>query len=166
MCNNNGAPYINDLQLDYGAVTNCPDAYVAAEQDGPLGIGKVKVCSQSFHPNTAGWEAEAGLLRSVISSYEATAHATSCISKLRPFGTEGPGTAGDYRLGEQGGAFAPTSGPTSGPGPFAALGGVYADELNCSPWVEPSSTVSAGVDMIEVAVVQQAGLRAARDGVW
>jgi len=140
------APYINDLQFNGPAVMNCPNNYLAFTF-APNGVVVGGVCSQSYHPNTAGWAAEAALLRKEISGYETTAGKTSCVSKLRPYSYTGPGVAGDYRLGEEGALFAPTSGPTSGPGPFASLGGVYADVLNCSPWVEPGSSVNAGVQL-------------------
>jgi hypothetical protein len=139
VCRNNGQPYINDLQLNAVFAHNCPKAYLAEE------IATGGVCSQSYHPNTAGWAAESGLLREAISRYEATTNGSSCVSKTRPATGIGPGIAGDYRLGDDGPIVAPTSGPNSSPGPFAALGGIYADELNCSPWVEPGSGVTAGV---------------------
>jgi hypothetical protein len=58
-----------------------------------------------------------------------------------PAPQSGSGFAGVYRLGDSGTTVA----PTSGSGPFAPLGGVYAELLNCSPWVETGSYVSAWV---------------------
>jgi hypothetical protein len=130
----NSDPYINDLQLDIGPVRNCPDPYIAFDF----------VCSQSYHPNTAGWAAEADFLRGVLTQYAASV-GTDCVTRTRPPTSAEPGITGDYRLGDNGTQPAPTTGPTSGPGPFAPLGGVYANVLNCSPWVEPGSDVSAWV---------------------
>jgi hypothetical protein len=133
------APYINDLQLNVGPFTNCPNNYLATHFPGG------GVCSQSYHPDTAGWAAESGLVREKISQYQALTTGSSCVSKMRPATGIGPGVAGDYRLGDNGLSVAPTEGPTSSPGPFAPLGGIYADELNCSPWVDPGGEVTAGI---------------------
>jgi GDSL-like Lipase/Acylhydrolase family len=143
ICGNSGQPYINDLQLDAPFAHNCPTAYLA--QSSSFLFVHAGVCSQSYHPNTAGWAAEAGLLRKELTQYAVTSTGSSCVSKTRPATATGPGFAGDYRLGDNGAQVAPTSGPSGGPGPFAPVGGVYADVLNCSPWVEPGSNVSAWV---------------------
>ena len=62
-----------------------------------------------------------------------------------PSAQSGYGFSGVYRLGDSGKTVAPTTGPSTGPGPFHALGGVYAKLLNCSPWVTPGSYVSAWI---------------------
>lgn len=62
------------------------------------------------------------------------------------------GFSGVYRLGDNGGTVAPSRGPTpspSNPGPFAALGGVYAKILNCAPWAQPSSLGPSGWVMLQ-----------------
>lgn len=56
-----GKPYINDLQTDIGAANNCQKEYIV---NG--------ACSQSFHPNAWGYEAEAQLLKPVIAQLLAT----------------------------------------------------------------------------------------------
>ena len=56
VCWSSGKPYINDLQIntDWGA-HNCPDDYVVNS-----------ACSQSYHPNAWGYEAEARQLKPII----------------------------------------------------------------------------------------------------
>jgi hypothetical protein len=63
----------------------------------------------------------------------------------------GSGFSGVYRLGDNGGTVAPSSGPpiSSSPGPFAALGGVYAKILNCAPWAYKESTGPSGWVMLQ-----------------
>jgi hypothetical protein len=56
-----GKPYINDLQTNAGTANNCPTDYIV---NG--------ACSQSFHPNAWGYEAEAQLLKPVIAQLLAT----------------------------------------------------------------------------------------------
>lgn len=59
-----GSPYLNDLQLDahFGPFgpNNCPDDYTV--------VGDEQVCSQSFHPNTLGYRAEAAVISSALAS--------------------------------------------------------------------------------------------------
>jgi hypothetical protein len=50
-----GKPYINDLQINAGPADNCPQDYVVKG-----------ACSQSFHLNAWGYEAEAQLLKPII----------------------------------------------------------------------------------------------------
>jgi hypothetical protein len=66
--------------------------------------------------------------------------APPCTSKVRPSTASGYTDAirGLYRLGDDNKTVAPNS--SKGSGKFAALGGVYADILNCSPWVEPGGS--------------------------
>ena len=105
---------------------------------------------QKFDMATAGTtEVRTGSLSSTQFS---TAYvASEPCSKIKPQRAGNPSSQGGfgfdglYRLGDNGTQVAPTSGPSSGPGPFAALGGVYADILNCSPWVQPGSSVTAWV---------------------
>ena len=65
----------------------------------------------------------------------------TCALSGRPSVGAGSGSAihGLYRLGDSPTTIAPNAGPPVGPGPFAALEGVYANILNCSPYVDPNS---------------------------
>jgi len=52
-------PFINDLQLDpLGVTLNCPLEYTV--------VGEDQVCSQSFHPNTLGYAAEANVIKPLL----------------------------------------------------------------------------------------------------
>lgn len=82
-----------------------------------------------------------------------TSPCTSNIRPSTPTGHAGATFRGLYRLGDQGKKVAPIEGPSNGPAGFKALGGVYANILNCSPYVAPESPTgtSAWVMLQELA---------------
>jgi hypothetical protein len=122
-------------------------------------------------------EVHTGALSNTGMSFSTTYVASEpCLNNIptrpgNPAPQPGQGFDGLYRLGNSGAWAAPTSGPppTVSPGPFAALGGVYADILNCSPFVANGSTVSAwvmleqfgqnGQDYIQIGWEKHAGKR-------